>query len=111
MMDPRVKPRVTAVGRDHSGQPVERALQDIGGGMLVDHRGALGAAGVGGEQFALDRRGGQALVPEPDRQAAQPGEIAGEGAGRLGARAFAAVHVDGQAQHQADRLALLAPAG
>ena len=35
----------------------------------------------------------------------EPGKVAREGAGRLRARAFAAVHVDGQAKHEADRLA------
>ena len=35
----------------------------------------------------------------------QTGEIAGKGAGRLRAGAFAAVHVDGQAQHEADGVA------
>lgn len=36
-------------------QPVERALHDEGGGVLVDQRGPLLAAHVGGNQFALDR--------------------------------------------------------
>ena len=38
-------------------QAVERALQDIGGRVLVDDGFALGAAGVGGDERALDRRG------------------------------------------------------
>ena len=51
-----------------SAEPIERALQDKRGRMLVDHRGALGAADIGRDQFALDRGGGEPLVPERDRQ-------------------------------------------
>ena len=41
-----------------------------------------------------------------DRKIGQLGEIAGEGAGRLRARSFAGVHVDGQAEHEAGGVAL-----
>ena len=74
--------------------------------MLVDHLGAAGAAHVHADQFALDRRGRQPLVPQRDGQSGEPGKIAGKGAGRLRARPLAAVHVDGQAEHEADRVAL-----
>src|SRR5579871_637529 len=74
--------------------------------MLIDHRRAGAAARVSGNELALDRGGGEPLVPEPDRERRKPGKIAGKGAGRLGARAFAAVHVDGQAQHIANGLPL-----
>ena len=38
-------------------QPVERALQDEGGGVLVDHERAFGAAHVGSDEVALHRGG------------------------------------------------------
>jgi len=41
------------------------------------------------------------LVPQSDRQLGQARKIARKGTGRLRARAFAAVHVDGQAEHDA----------
>ena len=41
-----------------------------------------------------------------DRQRGQLREVAGEGAGRLRARTLAAVHVDRQAEHEADRAPL-----
>ena len=87
------------------GEPVERALQDEDRGVLVDHLGALGAADVHADQLALDRRGREPLVPEADRKRGEVGQIARKGAGRLRARALAAVHVDGQAEHEADDLA------
>ena len=49
-------------------QKIERALQNEHGGVLIDHCGALGAARIGRDQLALDRRGRQPLVPERDRQ-------------------------------------------
>src|SRR5262245_36247897 len=75
-----------------SRQPVERALQDEHRGVLIDHRGALGAADVRADQFALDRGGGEPLVPQRNRQVGELFEIARERAGRLRARPFAAVH-------------------
>jgi hypothetical protein len=44
-------------------QPVERALEDVGRCVLIDHRLAFGAAGVGGDQGALDRGGREPFVP------------------------------------------------
>ena len=70
-------------------EAVERALQDEGRGVLVDHLGALRAAHVGGDQVALDRGGREPLVPQRDRQCGELGEVARERAGRLRARAFA----------------------
>ena len=81
-------------------EPVERALQDEHRGVLVDHRRALFPADVGRDQLALDRGGGQPLVPERDRQIGEFGEVAREGAGGLRAGSFAAVHVERQAEHE-----------
>src|SRR5204863_75489 len=75
-------------------------------GVLVDHRRAFLAAHVGGDQLALDRGGRKPLVPERDRQLGPAREIAGEGAGRLRARPLAAIHVDRQAEHEADHFPL-----
>ena len=87
------------------GQTIQRALQDEHRGVLVDHFGALGAADVHADQFALDRRGRKPLVPQSDGQIGEGGKVAGKGAGRLRARSLAAVHVDGQAEHEAHRIA------
>ena len=86
-------------------EPVERTLENEGGGMLIDHRLALGAARVGLDQRALDRGRRQPLVPERDRQFGQLRKVAGEGARRLRARSFAAVHIDRQAEHETDGVA------
>src|SRR6266446_3634292 len=87
-------------------QPIERALQDEDRGVLVDHGLASVAACSGGNQLALDRRGGEPLIPERNWQLGEPREVARKRARRLRARTFAAVHVDGQAEHEGDRLAL-----
>ena len=87
-------------------QPVQRALQDEDRGVFVDHLRAAGAAHVHADQFALDRGGGQPLVPQRDGEIGEFGKIAGEGAGGLRARSLAGVHVDGQAEHEADGVAL-----
>src|SRR5262245_22153030 len=79
-----------------AGEPIERALEDVGGRVLINHPSTAGARHIGRDQLALDRGGGQPLVPERDRKLGQPREVAGEGAGRLRARALAAVHVDGE---------------
>ena len=67
---------------------------------MVDHLGAAPARGVGLEQRPLGGDGREPLVPEGDRQLGQPREVAGEGAGRLRARPFAAVHVARQPEHE-----------
>src|ERR1700722_1675205 len=86
-----ISPRKPGEGdlRHDLPQPVQRALQDVNRGVLVDHRLALGAAGIGGDELALDRRGGEALVPERDGKFGEPRHVAGEGAGRLRPRALA----------------------
>lgn len=81
-------------------QAVERALEDVSGGVLVDHRLALGAAGIGRDQRPFHGRGRQPFVPQRDRQRGELCKIAGKRAGRLGARALGAVHVDRQAEHK-----------
>ena len=68
-------------------------MQNEGGGVLVDHRRAFLTAHVGCNEIALDRGGGEPLVPQRNRQIGELGEIAREGAGRLRARTFRAVHV------------------
>ena len=75
--------------------------KDVGGGVRIDHRLAPGAAYIGGDQRALDRRGRQPLVPQRDGKFGQLRKVAGEGAGRLRARSFRAVHVDRQPEHDA----------
>src|ERR1019366_7399888 len=58
------------------------------------------------DQFALDRRGGEPLVPQSDGEFGEFGKIAGEGAGRLRPWALAGVHVDGQPEHETHGIAL-----
>src|SRR5258707_7365313 len=87
-------------------ESIERALQHEDRSVLVDHGLAPVATRIGGNQLALDRRGGEPLVPERDWQLGEPREVARKRARRLRARTFAAVHVDGQAKHEGDRPAL-----
>jgi hypothetical protein len=87
-------------------QPVECALQDISGGVLVDHRLAAGAACIRLDESALNCRGRQPLVPKRDRKFREPREITGKGAGRLHARTFGPVHVDRQSEHETDDVPL-----
>src|SRR5256884_4607063 len=83
-----------------------RALQDERRSVPMDHFRAAGASDIGRDQLALDRRGGQPLVPECDRKLGQPREIACKGARRLRARTLAAVHIDGKAEHEGGGLPL-----
>ena len=39
----------------HPGQAIECALQDEGGGVLINHGSTLFAADIGRDQFAFDR--------------------------------------------------------
>ena len=87
-------------------QRVDRPLQYVCGRQLVDQLGASGAAGVGVDQRARDRLRRPAFVPQQHRQA-HVGDVAGEGAGRLAARAFAAVQVQRQADDDAGDILLL----
>jgi hypothetical protein len=76
-------------------------LEDVGGGHLVHDLGAAAARHVGLlDQEAVHGRGREPLVPEGERKVLELEEVLGEGARGLRARALAAVHVDGQAQHQ-----------
>src|SRR5215510_2603513 len=59
-----------------TGEAIKRALQDEGGGVLVDHLGALLTADVGLDQLTLDCHGREPLVPQGDRQLGQAREIA-----------------------------------
>ena len=81
-------------------QSIDRALQNHRGRCRIDAHGAFGAAEVLVDQAAFGAGGAPAFVPQQDRQA-QRGEVAGVGAAGLAARAFAAVHVDGQADDDA----------
>ena len=76
------------------------------GGVLVDHLGALArltsCAISSRSTAAVDSRSSQSAIGS----SVSLREIAGEGAGRLRARPLAAVHVDRQAEHEADRAAL-----
>ena len=74
--------------------------------MFVDHLRAPGPAHVRPNQLTLHGRGREPLVPQRDRKIGQSGKITGEGAGRLRARPFAGVHVDGQPEHETDGVAL-----
>ena len=74
-------------------QPIQRALQNIPRCHLINHLGAAFAGGICLQQGAFGGDGGQPLVPIGDRQFGQAREVAGEGAGGLGARALGAVHV------------------
>ena len=60
------RPPTSAASSRRSGEPVERALQDEGGGGGVDLLGALPARHVRLDHGALGRRGRQPLVPEHD---------------------------------------------
>src|SRR3546814_293100 len=58
---------VRAQVRPLAGDGVERPLQDVGGRHLVDDLGTALAGHVGlADQEALDRGGGEPLVPERD---------------------------------------------
>ena len=92
-----------------TGIGIGMALGAFVTGWVVDNFGAqngfwvsiaaAGAAGIGLDQHALDRRGGEPLVPEADQDLAQMRvQVAGELAHRLAARALGPVHVDRQAQ-------------
>ncbi len=88
-------------------QSIKRALQDPGGGHLVDEFAPTGAADVAlVDQDPFDRRGGEALVPEGDRQVTKAQQIAREGPCRLATAALGAVHVHRQADHHSARLSL-----
>src|SRR5689334_5660940 len=54
-------------GRQHAAaEPIERALQNVGGRVLIDDSGAAGARHIGRDQLTLDRGSRQPLVPQRD---------------------------------------------
>jgi hypothetical protein len=87
--------------------PLQRALQDPGGGHLVDDLGApLAVDVVLFDQHPGHGRRRQALVPEGDRQVRlQAQQVAAQGAVGLAADALGAVHVHRQADDDAGGLA------
>src|SRR6185369_14766118 len=82
-------------------QRIDRALKDVGSGKGVDLLGTLGAADVGVNHCPFHRLRRPALVPQQDGEL-EWGEVARKGAGGLGARAVASIHVQWQADHEAD---------
>jgi len=100
-------------------QPVDRALQDHGGGMAVDRGGALGAAHVLPDHRGFGGLRRPAFVPQEEGEGKGFGTIAGIGAAGLRARAFGTIHIARQAEDDAfdaaaadqrgQRLAVLAP--
>ena len=96
---PPTEARLPRLSRQDASEPIQRALQDVGGGMLIDHGLALVAADVRLDQGAFDRGGREPLVPERDWKLGQLRQIAGESTRRLRARTFAAVHVDRKPEH------------
>jgi hypothetical protein len=85
--------------RGHPRPAIDRGLEDQGGGVRIDALGTLGAAEILFDHRAFGGLRRPAFVPHQDRQV-QVGQIAGHGAGRLAARARAAVHVERQADDQ-----------
>ena len=73
-------------------------MQDVGGSDAVDDLAAALAGQVGGDHLSGDRGGGEALVPQNDRQIAQREQVFRELAYRLGSRPVGA----GKRQRQAD---------
>jgi hypothetical protein len=47
--------RAAKLDKLHPGQAIECALQDEGGGVLINHGSTLFAADIGRDQFAFDR--------------------------------------------------------
>lgn len=84
-----------------AGERVDRALQDHGGGMAVDHRAAFPAAGVLRDELALCTPGGPAFVPQQHRQPKPLGNVAGVSAACLGTGPLGPIHVAWQADNEA----------
>src|SRR5690348_12935714 len=57
---------------------IEEALKNIGGGGAVDDFGAAAARQIAFDHAALDRGGGQPLVPERQRQVDDREQVLGE---------------------------------
>ena len=62
----RVLPEACPRFRLGHGEPIQRALKNVGRGMLIDHGLALGAAGIGGDQArstaAVDSRSSHSAI-------------------------------------------------
>ena len=82
-----------------SAQGIQQRLQNIRRCKFVHILGPFGAAHVSFDHGSGDRGGAQAFVPEDDGERRQLPEVSGESSGGLAARAFGAVHVQRQAQH------------
>jgi len=80
-------------------QPVERTLQNIGGGEFVDHLGAPPMRHLGVAQRALGANGGETLVPEGDGQIDTAQKIDCKLPNRLAPRTLAPVQADGLAPY------------
>src|ERR1700733_7049021 len=81
-------------------QAIQQSLQYIGRRRAIDRLGAALAAEVGLDHASRHRGRAQPLIPETDLRIVELQEIMREGPGCLGARAFAAIHVDRQAEDQ-----------
>jgi hypothetical protein len=79
-------------------QCIKQALQNDGGGHFINIGLAFFAAHSGFDHLLFGFETRKPFVPEDDGQGREIAEIAGEGSGGLAARAFAAVHVQRQAQ-------------
>ena len=86
---------------DAAGAGVEPGLKNEDGGYLVDDVFSSYALGVGGSgvaegvEVAVSLGGGEALVPEVDREVELGAEGVGEGLGACGLGALVAGHVEG----------------
>lgn len=84
----------------YRGKPVNRSLQNIGGGHLVNHLTAPFAADVCGDQVACDGLRAPTLVPQQYRQA-EGAQILGKGFRGLSLFALASVQIERQANDNA----------
>src|SRR5271166_3962282 len=87
-------------------QPIERSLQDVSGGHLVDDLGAPCAGDVVFDQRPRDDGGRETLVPIGDGQIGSRPKVAGECARRLRARAIASLEIERQSENDAGDLEL-----
>src|ERR1700722_13933873 len=89
------------IGRTEPIQAVERALEDVSSGELVDEEISTRTRTTGLDQRACDGGRRQALVPEGERELDQRCEVARKRARRLRGGPFRPVHVARQAQDEA----------
>ncbi len=81
------------------GTGVEEGLQDEDGGNLVDDSAMAGAREACGVEVAMRFGGGEALVPEVDREAGLPVQVAGKLLSFDSLGAEVAGHVEGIPDH------------